>query len=103
MKIDELDIQLLLDLLYTVPAGYDITNIDFTGGQMKVNCSFDYIAAKKEADALERERQAEEFHKTLKQFQDGMNEYFDKKQRGLLPVSQPAPKRPRGRPRKNSL
>ena len=84
MKRDEIDIQLLLDLIYQVPDGYDIDNIDLSHGSIKLQMSFDYKGEFERVQAAQREATTKAFQDDYQTWAKRFEDYQNKVEQGII-------------------
>lgn len=80
MKKNEIDIELLINIIFNTPDNYDINSIDFIGNNIRVNTSFDYTAVKKAAQAEYCKKMSDDYQEWVKRLDD----YNQKVEQGVI-------------------
>lgn len=80
MKKDDIDIELLLNIIFNTPDGYDINSIEFINGTIRVNTSFDYLAVQKQM----RDKQSKQFSEDYQEWVKRLDDYNDKVEKGII-------------------
>ena len=84
MKANEIDIQLLLNLWYDVPPGYDINSIDFSTGNIRLNISYDYYGEKERTEREQAESIAKQSSAEIQDWIKRLDDYNSKVEEGII-------------------